>query len=302
MVDPPAVTFGSAHLFQSSMTADTARALLEAALAAGATRLDTAPMYGHGASEALVAEVALAAGVPVTTKVGIEPTPPPSPARLVVARAVRALPAPLEQAVRRVRSGASPLDPDAASGRFGLAAVRASVERSLRLLRGAGRIDRLLLHEVWPGDVTDELLAALAAYRDAGDVRELGVATQNAMTVACLERGAGLLTAAHVSAAPGGSSVPPLPAGVHGVGHGLLGAGGADLAALQRRSPLPGPVSDPSLARALVRYAATRSGLGEVVVATSRPDRVADLVTAPGDPGALDDDLAASITRILGAS
>ncbi len=302
MVDPPAVTFGSAHLFQSSMTPVAARALLEAALAAGATRLDTAPMYGHGASEALVAEVALAAGVPVTTKVGIEPTPPPSPARLVVARAVRALPAPLERAVRRVRSGASPFAVDAASGRFAVAAVRASVDRSLRLLRGAGRIDRLLLHEVWPGDVDDELLAALAAYQSAGDVRELGVATQNTMTAACLERGAGLLTVAHVSAAPSGPGVPALPAGAHGVGHGLLGAGGADLATVGRRSPLPGPVSDPSLARALVRYAATRSGLSEVLVATSRLDRVADLVTAPGDPTALDDALEESIARVLVAS
>jgi hypothetical protein len=289
------VTFGSAHLFVGGMPAATARALLEAAVTAGATRLDTAPSYGHGASEALVARVAAAAGVPVTTKVGLEPVPPPSAAKAAAGRVLRALPAPVGRAVRAARAARAtatggPGAPGAATGRFTTGAVRASVERSLRALAPAGRIDRLLLHEVAPGDLTDELLALLAGYRAAGDVGELGVATQNQLTAACLARAPELLSVAHVSASLRGPAVPAVPAGVHLAGHGLLGAAGTDLAAARRalRRRAAGPLDDGALAAAVLRLAATQgAGLPEVVVATRRLDRVAAAVTAPADPGAL---------------
>ncbi len=289
------MTFGSAHLFVGGMPAATARALLEAAVTAGATRLDTAPSYGHGASEALVARVAAAAGVPVTTKVGLEPVPPPSAAKAAAGRVLRALPAPVGRAVRAARAARAtatggPGAPGAATGRFTTGAVRASVERSLRALAPAGRIDRLLLHEVAPGDLTDELLALLAGYRTAGDVGELGVATQNQLTAACLARAPELLSVAHVSASLRGPAVPAVPAGVHLAGHGLLGAAGTDLAAARRalRRRAAGPLDDGALAAAVLRLAATQgAGLPEVVVATRRLDRVAAAVTAPADPGAL---------------
>ena len=220
------VTFGSASLLMEGMPRDRARAVLEAAVAAGAPRLDTAPMYGHGDTEGLVAEVAAAhPGVAVTTKVGIEPAPPPPRWRSVAAAVLSSLPGPLQERARRA-AGLAQAPLDQPSGRFGLEAVRASVERSLARL---GPLDRLLLHEVHPADVTDDLLALLQGYQERGDVASLGVATQNEVTAEALARGGGLLTVAHVTVSSLGPGLPVLPDGVHVVGHGVLGAGGADL-------------------------------------------------------------------------
>ncbi len=292
------MTFGSAHLFAPGTSAAQARALLEAALDAGATRLDTAPSYGYGRSEELVVEVAAAAGVPVTTKVGLEAVAPPSRARWAAGRALRAV------RPRRPQDGPGTPPSDAPSGRFAPAAVGAGIDRSLRRSQrrgGPARLDRLLLHEVLPADVTDELLTLLAARVDAGDVGQLGTATRNALTAPCLARGAGLLTVAHVSASRRGPGVPALPAGVHVVGHGLLGAGGADLAAA-RRALGRGPRrrDGGALATELVRLAA--AGLPEVVVATRRLERVAEVVRAAagrGEPpdAALRDTLATVVAR-----
>ncbi len=322
------VAFGSAHLLVGGMPLATAQALLEAAVAAGAGRLDTAPLYGHGGCEALVAAVAAAAAatgmaVPVTTKVGLEPVAPPSPWRAAASAALRRLPPHTVAAVRRWLGrgdAAAPLQ-TAPSGRFGCAAVQRSIERSLSRL---GRIDRLLLHEVHLADITDELLQLLAGYRSRGDVAVLGIATGNAVTLAALQLGAGLFSVAHISVDPLGAHLPQLLAqvkalpGVRVVGHGALGAGGRALQHVGRRlqadqglaerwsaavqgTPFAGPEG---IASALLARAAA-TGVAELLVSTRRLPRVAPLLQAaaasqplpPLAAGVLDDLLRQPMTR-----
>ncbi len=213
--------FGTAHLY-GSMGREASDRLLDAALAAGFTRLDTAPSYGYGASEDRVGSRRGRAFV--TTKVGLEPAAPPSPLRRAAGRGL----GPLRAAARRGLPSRGPTmpGPDEPTGRFAVAVVRASVERSLRRL---GHLDRLLLHEVAPADVDDDLLALLVSLRDRGDVSELGVATAGPLTAAVLARGAGVLTVAQFAAGPVAGS-PVLPHRPHRVvGHGMLGPGGRDL-------------------------------------------------------------------------
>ena len=298
------VNFGSAHLFVDGMTAAAARALLEAALDAGADRLDTAPLYGHGASEALVAEVVANRGasrqVPVTTKVGLEPRRPPARWRRGASRLLRTLPDPLVEKLRGLRAATAPASSDAPSGRFELDAVERSIERSLSRL---GFIDRLLLHEVHPADITEPLLALLAGYRRRGDVATLGVATGNASTFEALRRSDGVFTVAHVSVdaidIPWAEAIGRLPA-VQWVGHGALGAGGGTLRRLRRRL-----ANEPEVERPWARAVegtefATEDGLaaalfarvaaefsGELLVASSRLAQVPRSIAMASASGSL---------------
>jgi Aldo/keto reductase family len=288
------VSFGSAHLLVDHMPPAMARQLLEAAIAAGATRLDTAPLYGHGAAEALVAEVAGAhPGVAVTTKVGLEPVPPPPAWRRLIGSAMRRLPSAMSEELRALlRRGRTVSQASGPSGRFGLAAVRRSIDRSLTRL---GHVDRLLLHEVHPADINDELLRQLERYRDQGDVTRFGVATGNAVTLEALRRGQGLFTVAHVSVDPLGVALPELSAmpAVRWVGHGALGVNGRSLALLQQKLQAQPALasrwqravtgtefaSANGLARALLARASA-AGPAEVLVATRRPERVSWTVLA----------------------
>lgn len=283
---PPAVVAGTAHLF--GLVADDARsrALLEEAWDAGARRFDTAPSYGGGRTEAeLGAFLAGRDGVAVVaTKVGLAPALGTRSGGRQLVRVARAvLPAAVTQRLRRAsreRSG----------GRFDPQAVQESLAESLRRL--GGRIDRFLLHEVQPDEVTPELVALLRRAVEAGDVGEVGVATQGELTAAAVERGEGVLTVAQFAAGP---FDPPLrlpPEVTTQVGHGLLGAGGDalrrltdrargdDAAAQQWRAAVAGTgyAEDGGLARALLGRAP--GGVDEVVLATSRPGRLTGAVAA----------------------
>ena len=270
------VVAGTAHLF-GLVPAGESRGLLAAAWDAGFRRFDTAPSYGHGACESELTHVLATARAEaaVTTKVGIAPTAPASRPRRIVGRVLRSLPPPMKAVARRGRP--------AAHGRFGVDEVRESVDRSLDRL---GTVDRLLLHEVAPQDITDDLLTLLARYRDDGRVAELGVATQNDLTVECVHRAPELFTAAHISVGPLSGHVD-LPDSVTArVGHGMLGPGASHLTAVEtelRRDRELGrrwadAASDTSwtgrsgLAAALMSTAA--QNCTEVILATSRAERL----------------------------
>ena len=220
------VAFGTAQLFG---LADQTRSeqLLDEAWRVGFRRFDTAPSYGGGRSEAhLGTFLAGRDGLEsITTKVGLAPALGTRRGRrglVAVAKAV--LPAPVTGVLRRSAHAAS-------RGRFSPPEVTGSVTESLRRL--GGRIDRLVLHEIRPDEVTDELLETLDAYVRDGDVGQIGVATQNSLTSAALAAGRGMLTVAHFGVGPLDAPVV-LPGEVTvRVGHGLLGGGGDHLRRLE---------------------------------------------------------------------
>lgn len=269
---------GTANLFATVGTTRS-QAVLDAAWDEGFRAFDTAPSYGYGEGE-----IALARMLPgrrdqarVTTKAGLGPANRPGRTLRIAKMAARRLPSAAQNRLRRSISGGP-------SGNFSPAAVQRSIDSSLSRLV---HIDRLLLHEVTPNDLTDELLDRLTTYQKRGDVGQIGVATANRLTVDCIARAPDLLVIAQVAAGPFDEPVEFLP-NVTYVGHGLLGPEGADLRLLQGRlsasaSALrqwqeraartrwdaPSGVADVLLARAV------GTGLDGAIVATSRPERLA---------------------------
>ncbi|KQS60654.1 hypothetical protein ASG36_07140 [Geodermatophilus sp. Leaf369] len=279
-------------------------ALLDAAWEAGFRAFDTAPSYGGGRAEARLG--AFLAGrsesVLVSTKVGLAPAlGSRAGGKKLVSIARRVLPTRVTRALKAKSQSSM-------RGRFDPDAVQSSVEASLRLL--GGRIDRLLLHEVRAEEITDDLLARLAALLSRGDVGAVGVATQNDAAAAAVRRGGELVTVAHLAVGVLDAPVP-LPSHVTTrVGHGLLGGGGSHLRAMEAVL-----VSDADArqewhaAAAGTRYAGAgglpaalvAAGLArdvtDVLVATTRVERVAvNLAAVGGDP--LTPDLASAVRSL----
>ena len=277
--------FGTAHLYGLVPQAASDR-LLAQVPAAGFGWLDTAPSYGFGRSEAAVGHV-LSRTDPrpgVTTKVGIAPGEPPSQAKRWAKAAARRLPAGVQD---RLRGSSAP-----GHGRFAVPEVRASIETSLQRL---GTVDRLLLHEVQPDDISDELLTLLAGYADR--IGQFGVATANGRTAGSIARAPELLTCAHLAVGPLAAPVSLPDTVTTRVGHGLLGNGASELHRLQARLAGDPALSDRwrtttegtrwagsnGLADALIGRAATL-GLTDVIVATSQPAKLEPLLTALAEP------------------
>jgi predicted aldo/keto reductase-like oxidoreductase len=143
----PRLGFGVAGPLAGPLVAqEDALTLIMAAVRGGAGYLDTAPAYGEGEAECRVG-LALrrlaVAGEPtplLSTKAGLSSRP----------------------GGRRIRD-------------FRPEAILRSVEASLARL-GVGAVDLLLLHGPDPRELTDPLLATLAALQAEGRVRHLGVA------------------------------------------------------------------------------------------------------------------------------
>ncbi len=168
------------------------------------------------------------------------------------------------------------------------------MERSVQRL---GRLDRLLLHEVRPHDVTPALRDVLRGLVETGSVRAVGVATRNHLTAEVIATAPDLFTVAQYGVGPLAAPVE-LPSSVTTrIGHGLLGDGGRELALLRdvrdgspeltslwaeavHGSEWEGPGGLP---RALLGRAAS-SRLDGVVVATSSTHRVAETLAAPTRP------------------
>lgn len=302
----PTPVFGTAQLFGLTPERESA-AVLDAAWAAGFRAFDTAPLYGHGRSEV---ELGLRlAGWPelptLTSKVGLEPEAAASRGVRTVKAVARRLPAGVQ---RRLRPGGD----GPPHGSFDPELVRASVERTLLRL---GPVDRLMLHEVWADDVTDDLVAVLAGFVARGDVGQIGVATRNVEAAAAVERAPELLTAAHLEIGPFAPAVE-LPSTVTTVvGHGALGPGAS---ALRRLTPLlvePGDAAGrwrevtagtrwagpAGLADALVARAASLP-VAAVIVATSRPARLAGLLELASGAVAPPPEIAVALAALVAAA
>lgn len=134
-------------------------ALLNEAFEHGIRHFDVAPSYGLGVSEAIVGEFLRThrSEVTVTTKVGIpRPRRPGTLARL--RRAMR--PFVTSPKLRAFLGTSAQRFSGAGSTRFDLGHVENSVVESLRHLR-TDYVDVLLLHEITPSQVSDELLKFL---------------------------------------------------------------------------------------------------------------------------------------------
>lgn len=156
--------FGCAHL-PGMLREKDAVALLETALDLGITHFDTAPLYGWGAAEPLLGQLAARRRdeMKIVTKVGV--APPGTTARAIGKLSGRA--------------------PRPRFGRFSIDQVRESFDQSLRALR-TEKVDALLLHEVTPEHLSDELLRALDLLKRDGKVAALGLATSATHSTAIL--------------------------------------------------------------------------------------------------------------------
>ncbi|MBL8558669.1 MAG: aldo/keto reductase [Hyphomonadaceae bacterium] len=153
----------------AAMPAREAVRLLDLAHEYGIRHFDTARMYGHGRTEALLGQMARGKrdSMVIVSKAGIEP---PSRWGRAFARV-----APSLRAVARLG--------EPRFGRFSPAAVEASVRKSLTEL-GADYLDALLLHEIEPAQMSDELAALLQTMKRQGRIRAIGLATSAAHTLA----------------------------------------------------------------------------------------------------------------------
>ena len=149
--------FGCSSVMGALGRADSLK-MLEAAYDAGLRHFDVAPSYGFGEAEGCLGEfLARHPGqLTVTTKYGIpaETKTWKSTARNLARPVLKAIPG----LKKRLRGAASSMGgPAEAKAAFNAADARASLERSLRMLR-VERIDVWLLHEADAPDLEDETL------------------------------------------------------------------------------------------------------------------------------------------------
>ncbi len=154
--------FGTASLHHLRDAAERERLLLSAA-DAGFTHFDTAPLYGFGGAERLLAALfAARRGITVATKVGLYP--PGGADQGETAMLARKAGGKLLAALSRPIADGS------------VARARASLDGSLRRL-GRPQVDLLMIHEPQRALIaTDEWQRWLEEERSAGRVRQFGLA------------------------------------------------------------------------------------------------------------------------------
>lgn len=267
--------FGCANLSRS-MSASEALTLLERALDCGISHFDTARMYGSGAAEAMLGQLARRrrAEMTIVSKAGIA-------AR---GRAERAL---------GKAAGLLPGLRDPGPFRFGLFApqqVRRSVETSLRELQ-TDRLDALLLHESAPADITDELKSLLAELKQQGKIGRIGIATSPEHSAALASLHPELCEIVQIVAPPAGA---PLPKSELLIVHSVLGARLSQFVARMRGDPalarryaseVGADGADPeAAARLFLSYEMARNRGGVVLCSSMRARHIeqnAALLTAP---------------------
>lgn len=202
------IGFGCAAL-HGALSAREAEALLETALDHGITHFDTARVYGWGAAEAMLGALAKRrrAEMVIVSKAGIAP------------------PSVAGRALKKIAGRFSPslaTAGDARFGRFAPAELTQSVEASLAALN-TDRLDALLLHEVAPEHINDEMKRALESLKQSGKVMRIGIATSAASTAAIAAAHPDLCEVLQVAAPPIGACAVSRR-GATRILHSVLGA------------------------------------------------------------------------------
>ncbi len=264
--------FGTSVLM-GRISAGASRRALDAAFEAGIAHFDTARAYGYGDAERVVGRFIRDKRrlVTLTTKAGIQP-----PARStalsalrVVAKGIVALAPSLRQTVRRAAERA------VARGQFDVAAIRASLETSLREL-DTDYIDLFLLHECLPPDLTDELFEALQSFVKAGKIRAFGIGTQPEATHEVLlsnPRFAPVVQVANSLARPVAAAIRATPF----IGHSIFSG---NVEAIAARFPLRTGVPLPADAvrRAMLEFALRSNLDGVTLFSSTSPAHIRDNV------------------------
>ena len=275
------------------------RSLLAAALAAGITHFDTAPIYGLGESERQLGRFLLERRheVTLTTKFGLQTSP--LAARLAVfqgiaRRALRALPALRGAAVRNAKSLYAAPD-------FSPNSVRSSLEASLRALR-TDYVDFFLAHQAnvqaLPGE---DLVGLLEELRRAGKIRAFGVATNLEWLEPVLKAQPELSPVVQFDCELT-RSPPVLPhrhAGQLVITYSFIGKAVGICRERLRRQPHHelNRIDDDRLGRLLVRAAVLSNPDGLILMQSRSPARVAGNVLAAHDDR--DDEAVARVFEIL---
>jgi D-threo-aldose 1-dehydrogenase len=198
----PRLGFGCASLHGALSPAEAA-ALLETALDHGVTHFDTARVYGWGEAEALLAPLAQRRRdeMVIVSKAGV--APPSLAGRMV----------------RKLGRRFAPLG-EPRFQQFAPAQITRSFEQSLTALR-TDRLDALLLHEIEPASVTDELKRTMEDLQRSGKALRIGIATSNEASAAIVSEHPDLCEVVQLAAPPVGVRGHPL--GAVTIRHSVLG-------------------------------------------------------------------------------
>jgi D-threo-aldose 1-dehydrogenase len=305
-VETTVLGLGCADLFRLPGSRERSRVVQEA-FERGIRHFDTAPMYGLGRAEPELGRFLRGRRdqVVVATKFGIRPTPVCRAIGVVqgpVRRVLAAVPA-LQDRARRDAAGPSSGPAGSllyTSPGFDAAAAEQSLNASLRALR-TDHVDLFLLHDPPPGSVrADEVRAFCEKALADGRIRAWGIAGEPGPTrevVRAFGDPAPLLqlrSEARQESAQG-TAAGDAPAVTFGVIGGALHAIARHVAgAAERRRRWNAVVGedcgDPAvLVSLLLRSALRVNPRGVVLVGTTKPRHVRDLVAAADrDPSAAD--------------
>ncbi|MBV9553838.1 MAG: aldo/keto reductase [Alphaproteobacteria bacterium] len=275
--------FGCASVMGRVGRAASHRAIA-AALDAGITHFDVAPLYGDGEAEGLLGEAL--AGVPrerlvIASKFGLEP--PRS------AGALRAL-KPLAQRLVAAVPGARGMVRALAGGSNALAsccspeAAAASLDRSLAALR-TDYLDILFLHDCAATDLSEPLIAFLDRQRDAGKIKAYGVATNIDAALALYEMHADRLVYQFANGLFARNAGRLAEAPVAIVGHSPF-AGGERLRGLVPRNQVH---------RLMLSHALADRNVGVVLCSMLDPAHLAANLAVAEQPPAGDEELVAAM-------
>lgn len=276
---PADLTLGTG-LLSGRVSPARARRIVDAALAAGVRRIDTARAYGDGETEHLLGAVLRhRPEVTVVTKVGLGPLS----RRRVAALRWRATSPVLGLLPRGSGPEARPGDEesdDDAQPRFDARSIRASIDRSRRALR-RDRLDLVLLHELDADPDADRAADVLDGLVADGVIGGWGVGTRRPALRRLAEAHARLGDMVQTTGGPL-LPPPPVPAGTALSVHSVLGPGGGLLNAFLVWLPgsgyrdvwerTVGPVDGRRTAgTALLRVALANAGTEAVLVSSRDP-------------------------------